>query len=490
MKNEKLPSGTSPTLESERLRLETLAMLGLLDSAAERSFDVLISMARRNLGCTIALLSLIDSDRQWFKARCGLDAAETPRQYSFCSSAIELDEPLIVPNATKDPRFSTNPLVLGPPHIRFYAGVQVYAKTAYGSEKSIAIGTVCVIDDKPRILTGDELQAIKEIAHLVEAMIEARLTAQHTLKIAQRSDALVQLLSREQRQMKQAERMANIGSWRLRLADNQTEWSEQVFAIHEVEGEMPPLDAALNFHPPHARETVSGAVAQTMRTGQPFDFETDLQTAKGKIRRVRCLGELEYHEGKPVAVIGVLQDISDRYEMEQTLRRLASTDDLTQIPNRAHCELELDQRIIAARRHGADLALLLIDLDGFKAINDQCGHHAGDEVLKLIGARLKTGYLADCFIARLGGDEFVVIVSSQADCRNLDRLVERLLLDLRLTVKHGPSELNISATIGICHLDETVETRSDLMQRADIALYAAKRSQRGSAKVYTAPSQS
>ncbi len=485
MKNHCVKPKEEGRLDSERLRLETLEMLGLLDPVAERDFDVLVSMARRTLGCSVALLSLVGSDRLLFKASAGVQFADTPREHSFCSTAVALEEPLIVPDASVDPRFAEHPLVKGAPHIRFYAGVPIRAKISYGSDVSVAIGTVCVVDEKTRVLSAEELASIADIAHLVESIIDARLTALFTAQIADESEGLVRSLYREQRQLKQAERMANIGSWRLVLGKNRAEWSDQVFAIHQLPvGQMPPLEKALDFYPPHARETVSAAIERALQTGEPFEVETDFITAKANARRVRCLGEVEIRDGTPVALIGVFQDVTARYHMEQSLRRIAGTDDLTQLANRAQFNLVLDERLDYARAHNETLALLLIDLDGFKAINDQCGHLAGDDLLRLIGERLKAPYLSRCFVARLGGDEFVVVVSDPADVADFENLLSRLLSDLVHTVTKGKGLLHISGSIGICWLDDTVTSRSDLVQRADVALYAAKQTQRGTAQAH------
>ena len=221
-----------------------------------------------------------------------------------------------------------------------------------------------------------------------------------------------------------------------------------------------------------------------MTTGEAFDFETDFITATGKHRRVRSIGELDLLNGEPVGVIGVFQDVTTRFQMEEALRRTASTDELTQIANRGECNRVLERRILEARENETDLALLLIDLDGFKAVNDRCGHLMGDELLRLIGSRLRAAYLGDCFVARLGGDEFVVVASSPEDCARLDAIVDRLLADLRHSIPLHDGVLQVSGTIGISWLDDRVADRSDLMQRADVALYAAKTRRRGTAVTY------
>lgn len=132
------------TPSNEEARLAALRALDLLDSKPEREFDDIVELARALFGVPIALVSLVDAHRQWFKARAGLDATETPRDVSFCGHAINRDEALIVPDATEDPRFHDNPLVTGGPEIRFYAGMPLRLP---GGER---IGTLCVIGSEPR----------------------------------------------------------------------------------------------------------------------------------------------------------------------------------------------------------------------------------------------------------------------------------------------------------------------------------------------------
>ncbi|CAN7383769.1 putative bifunctional diguanylate cyclase/phosphodiesterase [Massilia sp. LjRoot122] len=155
----------------EAQRLAALHATRLLGSPPEETFDRITRTAARLLDVPIALVSLIDKDRQWFKSRTGLDASETPREISFCGHAILADEPLVVPDAAQDARFVDNPLVTGSPHLRFYAGVQLY------SVDRKKIGTLCVIDRKPRELGEGELDALRDLARMVEQLVYHRQLA-------------------------------------------------------------------------------------------------------------------------------------------------------------------------------------------------------------------------------------------------------------------------------------------------------------------------
>jgi len=164
----------------EAQRLAALHATRLLGSAPEETFDRITRTAARLLGVPIALVSLIDKDRQWFKSRTGLEACETPREISFCGHAILTDEPLVVPDAAQDARFVDNPLVTGSMHLRFYAGVQLY------SVDRKKIGTLCVIDSKPRALKPGELDALRDLARMVEQLVYHRQLAMAAQSLSER----------------------------------------------------------------------------------------------------------------------------------------------------------------------------------------------------------------------------------------------------------------------------------------------------------------
>ncbi|GGO90314.1 GAF domain-containing protein [Stakelama pacifica] len=152
-------------------RLEALRSYGVLDTPNEAEFDAIVEQAAREIGVPIALISLIDEDRQWFKAKLGLEPRETPRNISFCTHAIRGDGVMTVEDATLDQRFSKNPLVTDDPGIRFYAGAPL--TTPNGRR----IGTLCVIDRKPRLRLSAEQEALltRLAAQTIEAMERRKL---------------------------------------------------------------------------------------------------------------------------------------------------------------------------------------------------------------------------------------------------------------------------------------------------------------------------
>lgn len=150
----------------EEARLEAVHRLGLLDTEAEERFDRHTRIAAAALDAPIALVTLVDRDRQWFKSHQGFDFSETPRDIGFCSHAILEDAPLVVNDALRDDRFADNPAVIGDPRVRFYAGIPL--RTSDGSR----VGALCIVDHKPRSLSQTQLKMLQDIAQLVEEELE------------------------------------------------------------------------------------------------------------------------------------------------------------------------------------------------------------------------------------------------------------------------------------------------------------------------------
>lgn len=154
------------TPEDEEARLAALRGLKLLDTKAEERFDRVVKMTQKSFGVPIAYVALVDANRQWFKSRIGMDPEETPRNTSFCGHAILQDEPFIVADARRDTRFAGNPMVVGEPFARFYAGKPLRAPNGY------KVGTLCVIDKRPRHFTPEDIEMLCHLGALVEREFE------------------------------------------------------------------------------------------------------------------------------------------------------------------------------------------------------------------------------------------------------------------------------------------------------------------------------
>ncbi|HUL34542.1 MAG TPA: GAF domain-containing protein [Candidatus Eisenbacteria bacterium] len=157
---------TAPAQEAARVA--ALDRYAILDSEPEQSFDDLVRLATYICKAPIAMLSLVDDHRQWFKSATGVQIRETPKDISFCAHAIQQEDLFIVPDTLKDPRFRENPLVTGEPHIRFYTGAPII------NEEGFALGTLCVIDRQPRELDPEQKEALWVLSRLALGQMELR----------------------------------------------------------------------------------------------------------------------------------------------------------------------------------------------------------------------------------------------------------------------------------------------------------------------------
>jgi diguanylate cyclase (GGDEF)-like protein len=482
-----IPAPLSP-LEDERLTV--LRRLAILDTPEEQEFNDAVDLARDLFDCPMALVSLVDEHRQWFKARCGVDAAETPRDQAFCAHALLEDDVMVVEDATRDARFVGNPLVTGRPNIRFYAGVPLRPLIPEVSNDVPAVGTLCILDTKPRSFSRRERGQLRKLGGLVNAIMRTRVFAATAYRLSGEIHETAATVHRTNRQLQQAERLAGLGSWRLDLATQRVEWSDQVFAIYELPvGGALPLELALHYYPEAERRQLSTLVTEAIRTGQPFDWEGDIITARDVRRRVRAMGEVELADGKAAALIGIFQDVTERHQYEQKLKQTANTDSLTGLPNRAMFEEQLAATDAQYRSGGNPYAVILIDLDGFKPVNDNFGHQAGDGALRVIADKLRDKPFTNAFAARLGGDEFVMLVHRPRDCADLPQVVQQLLRELRHVVDSGGEKRAVTATVGAALVGPDVANGTELLRRADLALYAAKRSKRGTGQIYGSTEQ-
>jgi GAF domain-containing protein len=156
--------------EGEKLRQDALDRLHIVDTPEEQAYDDITRLAADVCGTPIALISLSDHERQWFKSRVGLQVLQLPRENSFCSHALQTPhELMVIEDTSKDDRFANHPLVIGTPHIRFYAGAPLLTLAGH------SLGAICVIDTVPRQLDAKQLQTLQFMAQQVMVMLESRL---------------------------------------------------------------------------------------------------------------------------------------------------------------------------------------------------------------------------------------------------------------------------------------------------------------------------
>ena len=197
-------------------------------------------------------------------------------------------------------------------------------------------------------------------------------------------------------------------------------------------------------------------------------------TAKGRSIWVRALCKVVYHQDKKQALIGAMQDITERKRTDDKLLRLAMTDPLTGLANRTQFEKRFDSSLKLASRENKTLALMMIDLDKFKAVNDTFGHPIGDELLKIVAKVLTDNARETDVTARLGGDEVAVLVVHPDKKESVRGYAQRIISELATAFIIKEHEINIGVSIGISMCPEDACEQEGLLKKADVALYKSK----------------
>jgi diguanylate cyclase (GGDEF)-like protein len=469
-----------PVSGDEPLRLEALRALEIAGTPPTAAFDAIVKLVAGTFACPIAFISLLDEDRQWFKAQCGLGLSSTSREVAFCNHTILGSEPFIVEDTLEDKRFASNPLVTGPTGVRFYAGVPIT------SESGHRIGALCVNDTRPRQMAKLQLERLKQFAAVVEGLVSAHDQSVRAAGIAHQLSEKALLLWKQNRLLRQVERFGKIGGWELDLKTNRVECSDEISRIHDLPGGGPrTLDEALTFYPEPWRTIVERNVDTAITTGDPYDFEVEFISANGHRKWVRAVGECEHKDSEAVRLFGTFQDITLERNASERLWLAANFDELTGLANRRHFNGVLDAEIAKVPQSGACATLFMLDLDNFKEVNDTRGHAVGDQILAEIGRRLAQTAQTGDIVARLGGDEFAVLTVSEQSRAMLDWKAKEILGCLKAPIHIGSMHIYIGGTLGVARVPDDAVTAAELMKKADLALYAAKDADRGTVKLYS-----
>lgn len=335
---------------SESRRLAALRRYDILDTPPDGAFDRITAMASRLLGTPVAIVSLVDEDRIWFKSHHGLDVEQIDREPGLCASAVMGTDAYVLTDASIDPRSLANPLVAGQFGLRFYAGVPLRTREGHN------LGVLCCVDFRPRDVSEQEMAHLRDLAAIVMDEIELRRAAR----------------------------------------------------------EVDDLNASL--------------------------------------RRV-----------------------------QKQLAYQARHDELTGFKNRSAISRELTQALSQAREESAPLAVLMIDVDHFKRVNDTYGHLAGDAVLVTVTQRLRAALRDADMAGRVGGEEFMVVLRNctAEQARVVAERLRRAVCEKRMEVQVDDHrvELNVSISVGISAIRPRELANcglEDAVKAADAALYEAK----------------
>ena len=456
-----------PALPWEHERLEALARYGLGPDQPLPGLDAIAQLAARSLGMPMAAINMVGDDHVFFAASAGIqadaDGIDMAREVSFCAHAIAQDGVLVVNDATRDERFHDNPLVTGAAGMRFYAGVPVLSSDGY------PLGALCVIDQRPHeTFSEQDRQHLRELAQVVADRLELRR---------------IELSAGAMRPFDAYARSSPTAVAWFDAGGGIAAWNESaatLFGYELEEGVEHRIDELL-AEPDRA--AVNALIARAARAGRVDGLampERLCGLRKDGSQFQLGIALFCWNDGGRLMFIAHMQDRTARLLRQEELHRLASTDMLTGLPNRTG----VYRRMEATLLESAGMALLILDLDGFKDVNDTLGHAAGDQLLCEIGRRLKASVGAQDLVARMGGDEFAILLAGVTDTGRALEHAQRIVDVVAGPVVLDGVEVRVAASCGIAIAARDGRGALELVGDADLALYQAKRQGRGQASVF------
>jgi diguanylate cyclase (GGDEF)-like protein len=411
-------------------------------------------------------INLVDADMVFMLVEPGArDRFDIPRAESISSVAIMQDDIFEIVNLLEDPRTAGAFAVSGP-EFRCYIGMPLAVRPG------VNVGMFCALDSQPRAFTAAEREQVRSFARIV----------MDVMKLHQ----LSRDLRAREAMLDQTTSLALLGGWERDLTTGKFSLSSQLFRINELDpGDPRPMRSMLLGLSSDNDRKLRLAIDLLTRNGTSFDIEVPFTTAWNNRRWARVKGEREARNDTTVRVFGVVQDITDRKEAEARIEHLAHHDSLTGLPNRALFNQRLASAIAAGKAGNRKFALMLLDFDDFKIINDTRGHAVGDRLLETAAARLLRIIAPGDTISRLGGDEFAVIVHDVETDEAVTAVAERMCTALKEPLLFGNEAIATSVSIGVTLFPDDHTDGSELLKNADIALYLAKSAGRARPAYFT-----
>ena len=293
--------------ESERI--QALVDYNILDTLPEKEFDDIVEIAAALFGVKISLIGLIDSKRQWYKAKVGVEGSEVPVDSTFCKYAIQSpDTIMVVEDASADHRFKDHPMVTGSPNIRFYASAPLISPSGY------VLGTLCVIDDQPRTILEEHKKLLKLLAQRVIHHLESR---KESLNASKELHSIMNDLTQIRTRLEHAEKTANLGSWEWKVS-NELYCSDEVYTLFGFQmTERPITIEKWKMHVyPDDTQGLSDTFKDAIITGMMQPVQTRILRPNGEVRWLKIVGSPIISNGVVSSLHGIILDITARKRQE------------------------------------------------------------------------------------------------------------------------------------------------------------------------------
>lgn len=443
---------------NEPERLKALSRYGFDDEQLLKSLDPVVQIASRMFDMPVAAVNMIGNDHVFFAASLGVGEVDMRRDVSFCAHAITQNSVMVVPDATRDERFHDNPLVTGEANLRFYAGVPLL------SPDGLALGALCVIDSQPHNdFSEEDQQRLLDLAKMASDRLE------------------------------------------LRRIEVSTERSRPPFADYALGSPTPVIWFDEHLHIIEWNQAAADAYGYTLQDKKALDFnlllpEPERANFHNLIEQAITTGSLEkinippeanglrkddsefhfgfslfgWREAGKMKFEAILKDMTSQ-QREEELRQQANIDGLTGLANRGNFYRRVENVLITP----APAAVLMIDLDGFKDVNDTLGHTLGDAILREVAHRLQQLAEDTDLVARIGGDEFAIMLAGVTDAHIAMQRAEAMIESIAQPINIDGNEVRVAASCGVALAPIQAQEALELVGDADLALFKAKTSGRG-----------
>lgn len=438
-------------------RLGILSQLDVLEADPAEVLDRITHLARLIFDVESATVNLVADGREWFKAASGV-VLDDPDRGTALGAYVILDASVVVAeDTTRDERFADNPLVDTEKTPRFFAGAPLVVNDGH------RVGALCLSDNRPRTFGEADRKMLALLADIASDTLETR---RHAHQIDYLISALEEI--EESVVITEADPIDDAGPRIVWVNEAFTDLTG--YARSQLIGER--LGVLVG---PQTDENTLARVWGALRAGEPIQVEAVNYRSNGTPYVAAWnVAPVRSEEGRVSHWVSIQRDVTDQKRREEQLAYEASHDGLTELYNRTALErIVEDER--ARDRLGSPLrALMYLDLDNFKAVNDNLGHNRGDELLIRTARALESAVRSDDVVARVGGDEFAVYLSSLDDPSTAPIIAERIHNAVETTLKENGCEIPIRLSLGMVTGLPSFDSFEDILRGADTAMYEAK----------------